>query len=373
MPEERLQKILAAAGVASRRASESLIASGRVRVNGRIASIGDQADAATAQIEVDGILVGVGAARIYVALHKPAGVTSTTHDRHADTTVLDLVPTALTPDGTRLYPVGRLDRDSEGLLLLTNDGTWADHVLHPRFGVQREYAVALERPLDHDQAALLRAGIQLEEGLATLAAPLRPATAIETRTLSELLHPAPHPELVWYRAVIAQGWKRQLRRMFAAAGTPILRLVRVRIGTVRLDRLSTGRARLLRAPEIRQLGTVPGAVAQRRSGPMTAATSGPGRRATPPGASGPAPTSGPRPVRQKGAPGSSGPRRPAPKPKAGGTVRSEPRADEKQGQRHRSRPGKPGLNQPSRPPSKAREGRPEGRTRRGREDYPPER
>ncbi len=113
MPEERLQKVLAAVGVASRRASEALIAAGRVRVDGRVAKLGDQVDAASVQIEVDGVPVGPGAARAYVALHKPAGVTSTTRDRHADTTVLDLMPTALVPDGTRLYPVGRLDRDSE--------------------------------------------------------------------------------------------------------------------------------------------------------------------------------------------------------------------------------------------------------------------
>ncbi len=351
MPEERLHKILAAAGVASRRASEALIASGRVRVNGRVASIGDQTDAMTAQIEVDGILVGVGAARTYVALHKPAGVTSTTRDRHADTTVLDLVPTALTPDGTRLYPVGRLDLDSEGLLLLTNDGAWADHVLHPRFGVQREYAIALEGPLDRDQAALLRAGIQLDEGLATLAAPLRPATAIETRTLSELLHPPAHPELVWYRAVIAQGWKRQLRRMFAAAGAPVLRLVRVRIGTVRLDRLPTGRARLLRAPEIRQLGSVPGGGTARRPAPPVppappaslSRRRGQASGARPGGVTN---TSKPKPVlRQKGAPGSTGPRRPAPNPKSDDDL--------------------------SGPPVRPRGPRPDRRAKRHRQDYPP--
>ncbi|HEX5589702.1 MAG TPA: pseudouridine synthase [Candidatus Limnocylindrales bacterium] len=281
MPEERLQKVLAAAGVASRRASESLIAAGRVRVDGRIASVGDQVDAATARIEVDGIPVGVGAARAYVALHKPAGVTSTTRDRHAETTVLDMIPTALVPDGTRLYPVGRLDQDSEGLILLTNDGEWAERVLHPRFGVQREYAVALARPLDHEQARALKAGIRLDEGLATLDAPLRPATAVETRTLEGLLDPPAPPggEVTWYRAVLAQGWKRQLRRMFAAVGAPIERLVRVRIGSVRLDGLRSGRARLLKAPEIRALGTGVAAPPRRRS------PSGPGR-----------PKTGPRPA-----------------------------------------------------------------------------
>ena len=269
MPEERLQKVLAAAGVASRRASEALIAAGRVRVDGRVAKLGEQVDATNVHIEVDGVAVGPGAARAYVALHKPAGVTSTTRDRHADTTVLDLMPTALVPDGTRLYPVGRLDRDSEGLLLLTNDGEWADHVLHPRFGVQREYAVALAIPLDHAQAKALRDGIPLEEGLATLDAPLRPATGTETRRLLDLLDPKPGLGVTWYRAILAQGWKRQIRRMFAAVGAPIERLVRVRIGPVRLDDLASGRARLLKAPEIRGLGT--GVVAapprRKRTGP----------------------------------------------------------------------------------------------------------
>ncbi|MBI2763486.1 MAG: pseudouridine synthase [Chloroflexi bacterium] len=409
MPEERLQKILAAAGVASRRASEALIASGRVRVNGRVATIGAQVDPATAQIEVDGFLVGVGAARTYVALHKPAGVTSTTQDRHADTTVLDLVPTALTPDGTRLYPVGRLDRDSEGLLLLTNDGTWADRVLHPRFGVQREYAVGLARPLDRDQLAILRAGIALDEGLATFAAPLRLATPIETRTLAELLHPPPHPDLVWYRAVIAQGWKRQLRRMFAVTGNPVLRLVRVRIGTVRLDRLSTGRARLLRAPEIRQLGMVPGAALRRPAAPVEVSA----RALRHPGPSGAGafgqPGAGPvgakrtvqkapearhqgakakpKTAQLKGAPGSSGPRRPAPKPSAVGVGRVDPAgaADSQKrgkGQRRRPRSADPARpvsrrptsradKHPAHPPDERPKGRADERPKGRHEGYPP--
>src|SRR5258706_1859329 len=105
MPEERIQKVLANAGVASRRASDELVASGRVRIDGRRAVIGERVDPATAVIEVDGLPVGIGVAKAYVALHKPAGVTSTTRDRHAETTVLDLIPTTLVPDGTRLYPV----------------------------------------------------------------------------------------------------------------------------------------------------------------------------------------------------------------------------------------------------------------------------
>jgi 23S rRNA pseudouridine2605 synthase len=254
VPEERIQKVLAAAGVASRRAAEELVAAGRVRVDGKRATIGQKVDPASATIDVDGTPVGIGAARAYVALHKPAGVTSTTRDRHAATTVLELIPTALAPDGTRLYPVGRLDQDSEGLLLLTNDGDWAERVLHPRFGVEREYAVGLERPLTPDQVRLLNAGIRLDEGLARLAQPLRPATGTETRQLAETLDPRPDPALAWYRATLAQGWKRQLRRMFGAVEAPIARLVRVRIGPAWLGDLGSGRARPLKSPEVRALG-----------------------------------------------------------------------------------------------------------------------
>jgi 23S rRNA pseudouridine2605 synthase len=269
VPEERIQKVLAAAGVASRRAAETLVGAGRVRVDGRVAIVGQKVDAAVSTIEVDGIPVGIGVARAYIALHKPAGVTSTTRDRHAATTVLDLVPTALVPDGTRLYPVGRLDLDSEGLLLLTNDGDWAEHVLHPRFGVEREYAVALVEPLTGDQARALSAGIRLDEGLAKLVGPLRTARAADTRELAATLDPPPDPGLAWYRATLAQGWKRQLRRMFGAVDAPIHRLVRVRIGPIELGTLRSGRARALKAPEVRGLaggdgrsqpGRVPSAV-----------------------------------------------------------------------------------------------------------------
>src|SRR5829696_3245962 len=253
MPEERIQKVLAAAGVASRRASEALVAEGRVRVDGKPASLGQKVDPDRSRIEVDGSLVGINATRAYVALHKPAGVTSTTRDRHADTTVLDLIPTALAPDGMRLYPVGRLDLDSEGLLLLTNDGDWADRILHPRFGVEREYAVALAAPLVGEQARTLNAGIRLDEGLARLAGPVRTATPQQIHEVASTIDPAPDPMLVWYRAVLAQGWKRQLRRMFGAVDAPLVRLVRVRIGPMHLGQLPSGRARPLKAPEIEAL------------------------------------------------------------------------------------------------------------------------
>jgi len=250
---ERLQKVLAVAGIASRRASENLIAAGRVTVDGKVARLGDQVDPTKVIIAVDGKVIGEAARQTYLLLHKPAGVTSTVRDRHAERTVLELLPTALVPDGARLYPVGRLDQDSEGLLVLTNDGAWSEKVLHPRFGVEREYALGLRAPLTPDQVAALRAGIRLEEGLATLTN-LRPATDIETRRLAELLVPPP-ADLAWYRATLAQGWKRQLRRMFGAVGVPVERLVRVRMGPVRLDGLRSGAVRPLKAPEIRGLGS----------------------------------------------------------------------------------------------------------------------
>jgi len=257
MPEERIQKVLANAGVASRRASDELVAAGRVRIDGRTAVTGERVDPATAVIEVDGVPVGIGVARAYIALHKPAGVTSTTRDRHAATTVLDLVPTTLVPDGTRLYPVGRLDQDSEGLLLLTNDGAWAERVLHPRFGVAREYAIGLGRALTAEQGRALAAGIRLDEGLAITVGPIRTMARRDVDQLVALLDPSADPRLVWYRAVLQQGWKRQLRRMFGAVGAPIERLVRIAVGPVALGDLRSGRARRLTSKEIGALGGSP--------------------------------------------------------------------------------------------------------------------
>ena len=285
MAPERLQKVLAAAGVASRRASEELIAAGRVTVDGRRATLGQQVEADAAVIEVDGLPIGSAARTTYLLLHKPAGATSTTRDRHAATTVLDLLPTALVPDGARLYPVGRLDLDSEGLLILTNDGAWSERVLHPRFGVEREYAIGVSVPLDGDQRRALEAGIALDEGLATLFH-LRTMTEVETQRLFDLLDPSPG-DLHWYRATLRQGWKRQLRRMFAAVGVPIDRLVRVRIGPVRIDGLRSGRTRPLKAPEVRGLGS--GAGRSRDEAPKPRPRpSGASRVSPSPAASGPA-------------------------------------------------------------------------------------
>ena len=244
--------MLAAAGVASRRGSDELVAAGRVRIDGRTATLGERVDPDVSVIEVDGRRVSApGNSRVYLALHKPAGVTSTVSDRHAAQTVLDLVPPDLAGDA-RLYPVGRLDQDSEGLLLLTDDGDWAEHVLHPRYGVEREYAVGLARQLSEEQAVALEQGVELSEGIASLNG-LRGQTRTEDRRLADLLDPPPDERLTWVRVTIHQGWKRQLRRMFAAVGAPVQRLVRVRIGTLRLDDLAAGDIRPLSAAEVRRI------------------------------------------------------------------------------------------------------------------------
>jgi 23S rRNA pseudouridine2605 synthase len=197
MAAERLGKVLAGAGVAARRGADALVAAGRVTVDGRPAVLGEKVDPARQVVAVDGRPIGAAAvAPVHLAIHKPAGVTSTAADRHAARTVIDLVPPELVARGTRLYPVGRLDQDSEGLLLLTNDGAWTERVLHPRHGVEREYAVAVTRPLDGGQRAALAAGIRLEEGIARLVS-LRPATRRESALLAAEVDRRPvWPDLV---------------------------------------------------------------------------------------------------------------------------------------------------------------------------------
>lgn len=254
MPAERISKVLAAAGVASRRGVDALINAGRVQVDGRPAVLGERVDPEMQEIEVDGAPVSRSLARpVYLALNKPMGVTSTTRDRHAETTVVQLVPPDLAR-GARLYPVGRLDLDSEGLVLLTNDGDWAERVLHPRYAVEREYAVGLARPLSREQAEALETGVELAEGVATVTG-LRGQTRTEDRRLAEILEPAPDARLTWVRVTIHQGWKRQLRRTFAEIGAPVRRLVRVRIGTLRLEDMAAGDVRALSPTEVRRLGT----------------------------------------------------------------------------------------------------------------------
>jgi 23S rRNA pseudouridine2605 synthase len=253
MPAERISKVLASAGIASRRGADELVAAGRVTVDGRAAALGEKVDPATQQVAVDGRPIGSAEpAKVYLALHKPPGVASTVRDRHAARTVLELVPRDLA-GGARLYPVGRLDQDSDGLILLTNDGDWADGILHPRHGVEREYAVGLSRPLTREQAEALERGVELEEGIASVGG-LRGQTRTEDQRLADLLDPPPDPGLTWVRVTIHQGWKRQLRRMFGNVGAPVRRLVRVRIGTLRLDTMASGEVRRLTQAEVRRLG-----------------------------------------------------------------------------------------------------------------------
>lgn len=251
MPTERLQKVLAAAGVASRRGAEALIEAGRVTVDGRPATIGQQVDPDRAVIAVDGraITRPGDAPHVYLAANKPSGVTSTVRDRHAARTVVDLVPRQLRPASGRLFPVGRLDQDSEGLILLTDDGDWAERVLHPRYGVEREYMVGLDRPLDRSRLERLEEGIELDEGLARLVA-IRAASRTESRAVAA----GDEQPLTWYRVTLGQGWKRQIRRMLAAVGVPVRQLVRVRIGPLRIGALRSGEVRRLRPDEVRRVG-----------------------------------------------------------------------------------------------------------------------
>jgi 23S rRNA pseudouridine2605 synthase len=277
----RIQKALADAAVSSRRAAEVLVEAGRVTVNGERANVGQRVRVGVDVIAVDGRTIGEPPRAVHLALHKPAGVTSTVADRHAERTVVDLVPAATTRRAGRLYPVGRLDRDSEGLILLTNDGEWAQRVSHPSHGIEREYAVGVPDTLGVEQVRMLTSGVALEEGLARVRS-MRLQTDTETRRLLALVG-TPHrsPRLHWYRVVLTQGWKRQVRRMLAAVGAPVVRLVRVRIGPVRLVDLAPGEVRELSGAEReglapRQGRTLSPETGEGRSRPLRVAIDGPG-------------------------------------------------------------------------------------------------
>lgn len=242
----RLQKILADAGVASRRAAEALIAAGRVSVNGCIvATLGTKANPERDDIRVDGRPLARAAPPVYLALNKPAGYVSTASDERGRPTVLDLVRDV----PARLYPVGRLDRDSEGLLLLTNDGDLALRLTHPRYGVEKEYAVLLDREPRPEALGLLATGIDLD-GRRT--APAR------VRRLERA------PAGVWIAIALHEGRKRQIRRMCAALGLHVLRLIRVRIGPVRLGTLPPGAYRPLTSKEVEALYRAAGATAPQK-------------------------------------------------------------------------------------------------------------
>lgn len=272
----RIQKALADAAVASRRAAEALVEAGRVTVNGLPAVVGQRVVPGSDVIAVDGRAIGQRPGAVHLLLHKPAGVTSTVADRHALRTVVDLVPVETARRAGRLYPVGRLDRESEGLILLTNDGDWAQRVSHPSHGVEREYAMGVAVALDTDQVRALREGVGLEEGTAKVRS-IRLQTDTETRRLLTLVGVPPRsPRLHWYRIVLTQGWKRQVRRMLTSVGTPVTRLVRVRIGPLRLVDLAPGEVREL-TPVERDL-LAPRQAAARAASPSRADEPTPGRQ-----------------------------------------------------------------------------------------------
>ncbi len=228
----RLQKVLADRGVASRRRAEELIAAGRVRVDGEIVTTLGTRVPADARIDVDGTMTHTAVTR-HIVMNKPKGVVSTARDERGRRTVVDLIDL---PE--RLYPVGRLDADSEGLLLLTNDGQWAERVLHPRYGHEREYDVTVSGEVSGAALAQLKRGVRLEEGLARAE---RVEVGRRSRGGSRM------------RFVLRTGWKRQIRRMCAGVGLKVERLVRVRIGSVGLGRLRPGEWRPLTAKEVADL------------------------------------------------------------------------------------------------------------------------
>jgi 23S rRNA pseudouridine2605 synthase len=230
---ERIQRILARVGFGSRRGVEDLIRQGRVTVNGREAILGDRADAAKDRVAVDGVPVPAHPELRFYALNKPEGVTTTLRDPHADRSLAPYLP-----KGPRVFPVGRLDRDSEGLLLLTNDGDLAYRVQHPRYGVEKEYLVEVEGTLSRRAAGALSAGVPLDDGLAR-------AKRVGA------IHRAGGRSSV--RLVMAEGRKRIVRRMMDALGFPVKRLVRTRIGPVRLGDLHPGRVRPLLPDEVADL------------------------------------------------------------------------------------------------------------------------
>ncbi|GAB4493895.1 MAG: hypothetical protein Fur0016_27430 [Anaerolineales bacterium] len=234
--EERLQKIMAAAGLGSRRDCEELILAGRVRVDGQVAVIGQKADPAIAKITVDGRAVKAPEQKVYIALHKPRFVLTTVEPEPGDTrkTVRDLVPVA-----ERLYPVGRLDFDSEGLVLMTNDGDLAQKLSHPSHGHEKEYRVLVARHPDQEQLATWRRGVVLEDGYKT-----QPATVLVASESGKGM---------WLRVIMKEGRKRQIREIGAKLGLPVVRILRVRIGTLRLGTLKPGEWRFLSTEEVSAL------------------------------------------------------------------------------------------------------------------------
>ncbi|HOG47163.1 MAG TPA: pseudouridine synthase [Anaerolineae bacterium] len=229
--EERLQKVLAQAGVASRRRAEEMIVAGHVKVNGEVVTqLGTKVNPHRDVIQVDGQTLGKPERPVYILLNKPRGVLSAARDTRGRKTVVDLVRTR-----SRLYPVGRLDLDSEGLLLLTNDGALALRLAHPRYEHEKEYRVLVAGVPGEEALARLRGGVGLEGGWT------RPAQVEIEREVDGK---------AWLRLVLREGRKRQIRRMVEVVGHQVLRLIRVRMGPLRLGSLAPGAYRPLTKGEL---------------------------------------------------------------------------------------------------------------------------
>jgi len=226
---ERLQKVLARVGLGSRRTCEDLIEDGRVTVNGEVAILGRRVDIETDLVEIDGAPIGVRPGLVHYLLNKPAGVITTASDPQGRPTVMDLVPAS-----PRVFPVGRLDLDTEGLLLLTNDGELANRIAHPSHGVDKEYLAEVAAEPTRATLRRLREGIELDDG------PTAPAQASLVA-----------PTLV--KLVIHEGRNRQVRRMLDTVGHPVLRLIRTRIGPIADRHLAPGAWRELTPAELRAL------------------------------------------------------------------------------------------------------------------------
>src|SRR5689334_15675020 len=235
MPE-RLQKILAQAGYGSRRACEDFITAGRVRVNGQLASLGQKADPAIDRVTIDGKPIVAAERLTYIALYKPRMVLSTVESERGDDrkTVRELVDI---PE--HLYPVGRLDFESEGLVLMTNDGDLTNKLTHPKFGHDKEYRVLLARRPDREQLEAWKRGVVLEDGYKTQPVDVRFESA--------------QGKGAWVRVVMQEGRKRQIRETCKQLGLPIVRILRVRIGSLRLGNLKPRQWRYLTMQEVSEL------------------------------------------------------------------------------------------------------------------------
>ena len=233
---ERLQKILAQAGYGSRRACEDFISAGRVRVNGQLATLGQKADPHTDKITVDGKSIGAAEQLMYIALHKPRNVLSTVEHERGDErqTVRDIVDVP-----GHLYPVGRLDFESEGLVLMTNDGELTNRLTHPKYGHTKEYRVLIAKRPDSAQLEAWKRGVVLEDGFKTAPADVRFESA--------------QGKGAWLRVVMGEGRKRQIREICKQLGLPVVRIVRVRIGSLRLGNLKARQWRYLTTKEVEEL------------------------------------------------------------------------------------------------------------------------